>query len=216
MTQGFRRYWLQDAARGPRYVPVLASSASEAQDFVSLTSPTRARVIDENATKTFAGRPRPVIDIRAGWAHLASALRDAVKDPELSDPMIGIDVGHRSVASISLGSPQRAVWLARSDADFDGTVVRHTMETLGWAAVNEHIPANEAVYGQLDVRGGRSPWSDPVDAAIELAVLLVPAADGVVRLFTQYEENSIRQVGPDHRLAATIGEGEKGVDSSQR
>ena len=52
------------------------------------------------------------------------------------------------------------------------------------------------------------PWTNSVDAAIELAVLLVSDVRGVVRLFVERDESSVRQVGSDRPLMATAEGGE--------
>lgn len=172
MTHDFHTFWLHDETAGARYLPVLSHSPGQARQFVASTGREAVRVIgEETSTKAFAA-PRPFLDVSAGWAGLARELHRAVESPAQFDLMIGVDIGDVGVASIGLGPRARAVWTARSE-DADGHSIRRLMDLLGWRAVNEDIPASDAVYGELDLDSERMPWTDSVDAAIELAVFLV-------------------------------------------
>lgn len=207
MTNEFRRVWLHDESRGARYLPVVARSGEEAQHLVRLTALIPPRVIDTNTTTRLRNASRAYVDVSAGWAQLSRDLHRAVLDPTMSDLMIGVDLGDVGVASIGLDPHPRAVWTSRI-GDSGGAYIRGLMDMLGWKAVNEHIPVSDAVYGELDFDGTRVPWTESVNAAIELAVLLVPDVEAVIRLFTREDESSVRQIGPDYPLAATTIRGE--------
>lgn len=206
MTDEFRRIWLHDESVGPRYLPVAARNIMATQELTAsaLIAP---RVIDENLIVKFPAAARAFLDVSAGWAHLAHEIQRAVADPKLFVVMLGVDIGDISVASIGLGSSPRAVWSARAGTG-EGDSIRQLMESLGWRAVNEHILASDAVYGELDMDSRRVPWTESVNAAIELAVLMVPDTQAVVRLFTYEDDDTLRQVGPDYSLLASTAGGE--------
>ncbi|WP_292836845.1 sigma factor-like helix-turn-helix DNA-binding protein [Microbacterium sp.] len=208
MTHDFHTFWLHDEAAGGRFLPVMARGADEARSLVAWTGAEDSlSVIGDGTTVSSLPARRPFLDVSAGWVGLARELHRATEDPALFGLMIGVDVGDVGVASISVGRQARAVWTSRSQ-QADGADVRGLMESLGWRAVNKDISVSRAVYGELDLESDRVPWTNAVDAAIELAVLLVPDVRAVVRLFVEVDESSVRQIGSDHPLTAATRSGQ--------